>query len=279
MTFKKLSCFVLIITYLFIGGCGVKLPYPAPVVPEGMVLIPTGEFQMGSLASDNEYPVHTVFIDAFYMDRYEVTNARYKEFVDANPQWQKDRIDKALHKGWYLALWNGNEYPIGRANYPVVYVSWYAAMAYAQWVGKRLPTEAEWEKAARGGLSGQKYPWGNELDRSKANYYNSNDSKMTPVGTYPPNGYGLYDMVGSVWEWCLDEYHDDFYDRSPRENPLSGAVTVDWIIDNFTNIKTHRTLRSGSWGSHPAALRVSFRSGDPPTNVAEVIGIRCVRDQ
>ena len=279
MTFKKLSCFVLIITCLIIGGCGVKVPHPAFVVPEGMVLIPAGEFQMGSVASDTEYPVHTVFIDAFYIDKYEVTNAQYKKFVDANPQWQKDHIDKALHKGGYLALWNGNEYPIGKANYPVVYVSWYAAMAYAQWVGKRLPTEAEWEYAARGGLSGQKYPWGNELDRSKANYYNASDSKMTPVGTYPPNGYGLYDMVGNVWEWCLDEYHDDFYARSPRENPLSGAITVGWVIDNFTSIKTDRTLRSASWSSYPAALRVSFRSGDPPTNVAEVIGIRCVRAQ
>ena len=279
MIFKKLSCFVLIITCLFIGGCGVKVPHPAPVVPEGMVLIPAGEFQMGSVASESEEPVHIVFINAFYIDKYEVTNAQYKQFVDANPQWQKDRIDKALHKGGYLALWNGNEYPSGKANYPVVYVSWYAAMAYAQWAGKRLPTEAEWEYAARGGLSGQKYPWGNELDRSKANYYNSNDSNMTPVGTYPPNGYGLYDMVGSVWEWCLDEYHDDFYARSPRENPISGAITIDWVIDNFTNIKTPRTLRSGSWGSYPAALRVSFRSGDPPTNVAEVIGIRCVRTQ
>ena len=246
------------------------------------MLIPAGEFQMGSVASEespNEQPVHTVSIDAFYIDKYEVTNVQYKQFVDANPQWQKDRIDKAFHKGWYLALWNGNEYPSGKANHPVVYVSWYAAMAYAGWAGKRLPTEAEWEYAARGGLPGQKYPWGNELDRSKANYYNSNDSNITPVGTYPPNGYGLYDMVGNVWEWCLDEYHDDFYVRSPCENPLSGAITVDRVIDNFTNIKTHRSLRGASWSSYPAALRVSFRSGDPPTNVAEVIGFRCVKAQ
>ena len=152
MIFKKLSCFVLIITFLFIGGCGVKVPHPAPVAPEGMVLIPAGEFQMGSVASENEEPVHTVYIDAFYIDKYEVTNAQYKQFVNANPQWQKDRIDKSLHKGWYLALWNGNEYPRGEANYPVVYVSWYAAMAYAQWVGKRLPTEAEWGESSAGWL-------------------------------------------------------------------------------------------------------------------------------
>ena len=281
MIFKKLSCFVLIITYLFIAGCSVKGDPPPPVTPEGMVLIPAGEFQMGDVASEgspNEQPVHTVSIDAFYMDRYEVTNAQYKQFVDANPQWQKDRIDRALHDGSYLALWNGNDYPSGRANYPVVYVSWYAAVAYAQWAGKRLPTEAEWEYAARGGLSGKKYPWGNDLDSSKANYdYNASD--MTPVGTYLPNGYGLYDMAGNVWEWCLDEYNADFYARSPRENPLSGAITVDWVMNNFTDVKTHRVLRSGSWLSYPAALPVSFRSGDTPTNANDVVGLRCVKAQ
>lgn len=281
MIFKKLSCFVLIITCLFIGGCGVKVPHPAPVAPEGMVLIPAGEFQMGRVASEgapNEQPVHIVSIDAFYIDKYEVTNAQYKQFVNANPQWQKDRIDKALHDGTYLALWNRNDYPSGRANDPVVYVSWYAAVAYAQWAGKRLPTEAEWEYAARGGLSGKTYPWGNDLESSKANY-NYNVGDTTPVGEYPPNGYGLYDMAGNVWEWCLDEYNADFYARSPRENPLSGAITVDWIMDNFTNVKTHRVLRSGSWLSYPAALPVSFRSGDPPTNANDVVGLRCVRAQ
>ena len=140
-------------------------------------------------------PVHTVYVDAFYIDKYEVTNAQYKQFIDANPQWQKDRINRELHDGTYLALWSGNDYPAGRANYPVVYVSWYAAMAYAEWAAKRLPTEAEWEKAARGGLTGKKYPWGNDLDSSKANY-NYNVRDMTLVGSYPPNGYGLHDMAG-----------------------------------------------------------------------------------
>ncbi len=279
MIFKKLSCFVLIVTYLFIGGCGVK--GPTPIAPEGMVLIPTGEFQMGSVTSEgspNELPVHIVSIDAFYMDKYEVTNAQYKQFVDANPQWQKDHIDKSLHDGTYLALWNGNDYPSGKANHPVVYVSWYAAVAYAQWAGKRLPTEAEWEYAARGGLSGKKYPWGNDLDSSKANYnYNAGDT--TPVGAYLPNGYGLYDIAGNVWEWCLDEYNEDFYARSPRENPLSGAVTIGWIMDNFTNVETHRVLRSASWLSYPEALPVSFRSGEVPTNANDVIGLRCVKAQ
>ena len=250
-----------------------------PVAPEGMVLIPAGKFKMGNHNPDtgnNEQPIHTVDVDAFYIDQYEVTNAQYKKFVDANPQWQKDRIDRKLHDGDYLALWNGNNYPSGRANYPVVYVSWYAAVAYAQWADKRLPTEVEWEYAARAGLSGKEYPWGDDLDSSKANYnYNAEDA--TPVGTYLPNGYDLYDMVGNVWEWCLDEYIDDFYARSPRENPLSGSIVVDYIIDNFTNIKTHRVVRGGSWLSYPEALSVAFRSGDTPTNANDVIGFRCVK--
>lgn len=140
MTFKQLSYLTPIIIYLFIFGCGVKV---SPIAPEGMVLIPAGEFLMGSNdeeASSNEGPVHTVYVDAFYIDKYEdkyeVTNAQYKQFVDANPKRQKDRIASALHDGTYLALWNGNDYPPKKASYPVVYVSWYAAIAYAEWAGK-----------------------------------------------------------------------------------------------------------------------------------------------
>ena len=181
------------------------------------VLIPAGEFQMGndgSDAEDDEKPVHTVYVDAFYIDKYEVTNVEYKKFVDANPQWQKGRIPRKYHDGDYLKHWDGNNYPSSKGNHPVVYVSWYAAMAYAQWHGKRLPIEAEWEKAARGGLVGKKYVWGSSLDANKANY-GENVGDTTPVATYDANGYGLYDMTGNVWEWCLDEYNADFYSTSP----------------------------------------------------------------
>ena len=134
---------------------------PGPVPTSGdMVLIPAGAFQMGSNAPEafiDEQPVRTVNLAAFHIDRYEVTNAQYKQFVDANPQWQKDRLRARYHDGDYLKHWNGNSYPPGKANHPVVYVSWYAAEAYATWAGKRLPTEAEWEKAARGRLIGRKY--------------------------------------------------------------------------------------------------------------------------
>ena len=225
-------------------------PPPPPSAPEGMVLIPAGEFQMGSNAPEaqnDEQPVHTVYVDAFFMDKYEVTNLDYKKFVLANPRWSKDRIDRAFHNGNYLKHWSGNDYPGGKANHPVTFMSWYAAVAYAKWAGKRLPTEAEWERAARGGLSGKAYPWGDVIDLGKANY-GRNVGDTTAVGKYPANGYGLYDMAGNVWEWCLDEYNKDFYFTSPRRNPISGANSPDWVISNFTGVKTSRVLRGGSWG-------------------------------
>ena len=187
---------------------------------DSMVLIPAGEFQMGSNDGEpDEKPVHTVYVDAFYMDVTEVTNVQYKKFVDANPQWKKSHISD----GDYLKHWNGNRYPTGKGNHPVVYVSWYSAMAYAAWAGKRLPTEAEWEKAARGRLVGKKYPWGDLIDFSKANY---DSMGTTTVGSYPPNRYGLYDMGGNVWEWCLDMYDVDFYKNSPRHNPVARENSV-----------------------------------------------------
>ena len=133
--------------------------------PKDMVLIPAGTFQMGSddpAAYDGEQPVHPIHLDAFYMDKYAVTNAQFKAFVDANPDWQKDNIADKFHDGRYLDSWNCNNYPSRKGEHPVVRISWYAAMAYTAWAGKRLPTEAEWEYAARGGLAGKKYPWGDD---------------------------------------------------------------------------------------------------------------------
>lgn len=243
------------------------------VTPEGMVLIPAGEFQMGSNDGEfDEKPVHTVYVDAFYMDAYEVTNAQYKEFVDANPQWGKDHIPSRYHDGNYLKHWTGSSY--GRSNHPVVYVSWYGAMAYAEWAGKRLPTEAEWERAARGGLLGKKYPWGNLLDSSKANYRGGG---TTGVGTYPPNKYGLYDIVGNVWEWCLDAYDGDFYKSSPRRNPLAGKVDIAQVTRYFADAKAPRVLRGGAWNNSRSALRIADRRRFNPAFTDNSSGFRCAR--
>ena len=261
-----------------------KIPtHTDSAAPEGMVLIPAGEFLMGSDdrdAYDDQKPVHTVYLDAFYMDKYEVTNAQYKKFVDAKPQWRKGGLPHHYHNGDYLKHWSGNSYPPNKGNHPVVYVSWYSAMAYAQWAGKRLPTEAEWEKAARGGLVSKKYPWGDSIDASHVNYhvsYGGSTSDTTAVGSYASNGYGLHDMAGNVWEWCLDEYRSDFYKNSPSRNPVAGEDGIAYVINNFINTANPRVLRGGAWATFPENLRVADRYRNSPSYAYDDFGFRCVR--
>lgn len=244
-------------------------PQPAPPsgrVPEGMVLIPAGEFQMGSDHNEgysDEKPVNTVYVDAFYMDKYEVTVGQYKAFILATG-----------HEAPLLTSYSPTD------QHPMIYVSWYDAMAYSAWAGKRLPTEAEWEKAARGGLVGKKYPWGDTIDMGKANHGN-NMSKASPVGSYAANGYGLYDMAGNVKEWCLDEYDMNFYKRIiPRRNPVSGENSIKWILDNYKNVKSRRVVRGGSWVNGSLSARCAHRSSYRPTSgisTNKQTGFRCVR--
>ena len=248
-----------------------------PSHPDNMTLIPAGTFEMGSNDAESPYaqPVHTVHVEAFYMDTYTVTNLEYRRFLSENSRWQKDRIDDRFHDGDYLLNWEDNSYPAGRANHPVTWVSWYSAIAYALWAGKRLPTEAEWEYAARGRLSGKKYPWGDVLSAANANY-DRNVGDTTAGGRYSANGYGLYDMSGNVWEWCLDLYDDDFYFTSPRKNPRSGANEPEWIMDNFMDISTERVLRGGGWSASPEALCAAYRLRLLPMNTTYDYGFRCV---
>ena len=252
-------------------------------VPEDMVLIPAGEFKIGSNntgVKDRKNPGHTVYIDAFYMDKYPVTNAQFKVFLNTNPRWQKpskwndwNKAKKMMlsifgkyHDGDYLKHWNGNYFPLGKDDHPVTHVSWYAAMAYAQWVGKRLPTDMEWDKAARGGLTTQKYPWGNSLDPSMV-YCGKEVGETTSVGKYPENNYGLHDMIGNIWEWCLDEYAPNFYASSQVRNPVAGVSTkeeLDLLIINFRNVATDRVLRGGTlFTSSEPVQTAARRSGSP----------------
>ena len=248
---------------------------PLSPIPPDMVFFRAGRFfGIGSDkwekdAEPDEKPQHNVHLDAFYMDKYETTNAQYKEFIDANPQWQKNRIPKKYHDGDYLKHWNGNDYPPDKGNHPVVYVSWYAAMAYAEWRGKRLPTEAEWERAAR-----SSWHW-RAINADTANY-GENVGDTTPVGMYPLDASGLYDMAGNVWEWCLDEYNPDFYSVSPPHNPVSGG-TVDTIVSDWMNIKSVRVLRGGSWVSDAKFVRVSDRTRFTPKITNKARGFRCVK--
>ncbi|MCG9130746.1 SUMF1/EgtB/PvdO family nonheme iron enzyme [Candidatus Poribacteria bacterium] len=254
-----------------------------------MVLIPAGEFDMGSNdaeARNDEQPVRRVYVDAFYMDETEVTNLQFKEFLLENPRWQKDRVNggrgNPIADEWYLSKWKGNNYPNGKANHPVRNVSWYVAMAYAEWAGKRLPTEAEWEYAARGGLKGKKYPNGNTLTARDANFDN-NAGGITRVGRYPANGYGLYDMAGNVQEWCLDEYDAEFYFTFPKNgvarNPVSGANSIQWILDNYIRLNSHRVRRDGDHHLLAKFARVSARRSHWPNGTGTgAPGFRCVKD-
>ena len=265
---------------------------------EEMVFIPGGDFQMGTSDTmrerygyikdilhiynwiDDEQPLHTVHLDSYYMDRYPVTNRQYREFIIANPEWQKGHINQlnSVYRDVnYLRDWNGNNYPRWKGNHPVTSVSWYAAMAYAQWKGKRLPTEAEWENAARGGLHNKKFPWGNTIDKTKANY-GRKIGKTTPVDKYPPNQYGLYDLSGNTMEMVLDEYNAHYYSISPRLNPVSGADSIQEIIDDHKKVVTKRVVRGGSWASHIPEVRVSDRNSTAPDSTGELGGFRCVKN-
>jgi formylglycine-generating enzyme required for sulfatase activity len=248
-----------------------------------MVLIPAGEFQMGDSFNEgleDERPVHTVYLEAFYMDVYEVTNAQYKKFVQATRHREPEGTDYSTIslvrvKPWQTRGFDGD-------NQPVVCVSWEDAKAYADWAGKRLPTEAEWEKAARGGLKGKRFVWGDDWSPPKnsgnfadetakktfpgstiINGYDDGYAYAAPVGKFTPNGYGLYDMAGNVCELCADWYDSNYYSISPKSNP-KGPDLVSY----------HKVLRGGSWGHY--ALRVAYRS-DSPEVYDLIVGFRCVQ--
>ena len=248
-----------------------------------MVLIPATQFLMGTNATaldgivselrrysvgrpiqrhwfDDETPQHEVLLDAYYIDKYEVTNAQYREFMNATgyPEpayWEDARFNQPAQ--------------------PVVGVSWDDAMAYAQWAAKRLPTEAEWENAARGGLVEKRYPWGDRWPPvpNAGNFrdtsiegYTDGYSYTAPVGHFKPNGYGVYDMVGNVAEWCLDVYTETYYDASPQQNPLN---------DPKQDIRVLRVVRGGGWSGTAIQLRCAYRARDIPSNKYNLVGFRC----
>ena len=246
-----------------------------------MCLIPSGTFAMGTMESEinelvkqfadyeaekawfkSEVPRHTIEIAAFYMDKAEVTNAQYKVFINQTgyrtPQY------------WFDDNYNSRDLP-------VVGVSWYDAMQYASWSEKRLPTEAEWEYATRGGMANQMYPWGNKITPQMANY-GEKVGKATVAGTYPSNGYGLYDLAGNVWEWCLDSYNAGFYKTSPRKDPFAGG-DIAHVIKNFSQVDKNqvRVIRGGSWQSDPGPLRVASRGNYFPSFTLRNCGFRCVK--
>lgn len=308
---------------------------------EGMKWIPGGEFLLG--ATDNEgrpdeYPQHRVVVDGFWMDETEVTNAQFKQFVDAtgyittaerDVDWEE--LKKQLPPGtprpadsllvaaslvftspagpvsmddasqWWRwkrgASWRQPQGPgssiKGKETFPVVHVSWEDAQAYCKWAGKRLPTEAEWEVAARGGKSDVVYPWGTEkaeASRPKANTWQGvfpvqntawdGHTGAAPVKTFAPNSYGLYDMAGNVWEWCSDWYRADWYQQvngSVQKNPVGPAESFDPMEPTVPK----RVVRGGSFLCHDTyckGYRVTARMKTSPDTGLEHTGFRCVKD-
>lgn len=260
----------------------IRGPAPAPlaaptIVPTTaltgsakIVLIPGGPFKMGSDQGDgDERPVHTLTLNAFWMDRYEVTNADYAGCVAAGKCLMPATEDSNTRKGYYT----DPRY----ANYPLIYISWDEANTYCQWHvdGGRLPTEAEWEKAARGGLEGKLYPWGDTPPACTPSVdYGAQFSGCAPqdtvgVGSFAPNKYGLYDMAGNAWEWTTDWYEATYYQNSPGQNP-SGPQSSD---------RNARVVRGGSWLVTSDYLRVADRFGLSADYRANNLGFRCVRSR
>jgi sulfatase modifying factor 1 len=300
--------------------------------PEGMVWIPGGRFWMGTNHMEDAQPVHQVEVKSFWMDRTDVTNEEFARFVEATgyatiaerpldpkelPNLAPDElapgsvvftppagpISLANPLAWWRfvrgANWRHPEGPNsdlrGKEKYPVVHIAWADAAAYAKWAGKRLPTEAEWEFAARGGRDRQDYPWGNELTPNgkwmantfQGHFPNKNSAEdgyagIAPVASFPPNDYGLYDMSGNVWQWVSDWYRPDYYSQLPGSD-----VTIDpqGPSDSFDPQEVGVAKRVQKGGSFLCTDQYCSRympgargKGDPETGTNH-LGFRCVREQ
>ena len=231
-----------------------------------LVDIKGGNFLMGSSDGDfDEEPVHRVHLLPFSLSRYEVTYFQFQEFIKENPYWIKGKPATSEVDLDYLKDWDGLNFPKGMDHFPVVYVSWHAASAYAYWAGRRLPTEAEWEYAARGGLKGMHYPWGNLLEFWIANIKTKGFMNMPkPVGNYSMNAFGVFDMAGNVKEWTSDGY--SLYSISEQKYP------------RMTTNRRYKVIRGGSWKTFDGDARVSKRWREHPNFCGPDTGFRVAED-
>ena len=252
-------------------------------VPQ-FVRVPPGEFIMGADdGEEDERPAHRVHLDAYYVSVHAVTNEQYAEFVNETghpapavrdvPRFVTPAMEPAFRELANPYAWRNGAPPRERGLHPVALVGYNDATAYAAWLSRkierpvRLPTEAEWERAARGGLDLRRYPWGDDIDPSRANFLPDPALKKhrgtRPVGCYPPNGFALFDMSGNVWEWVSDWYRADAYREGEGRNPVGPPAGV------------LRIVRGGSWVTHDVAqLRCSHRHKVPPDTYAYSIGFR-----
>ena len=260
----------------------------AAAAPDDTVLVAGGTFRMGTPAAaiaelqrrygidypgafDGEAPAHAVTLGAFRIDRHEVTNARFAEFASKHAEWSKSGLNPQMHNGHYLEHWTDGRPPAAKLDHPVVFVTWHAAQAFCRAAGGRLPTEAEWEYAARS-RSDDEFPWGSGLPGAdKANYGESGLGGTTPVGSYAPNRLGLYDVAGNVWEFVLDEWQPAYSERA-QTNPMAGGVVTD---DKLRSVTGRRVLRGGSYDGGVVNLRTRWRDSHVVTNAKEFVGFRC----
>jgi formylglycine-generating enzyme required for sulfatase activity len=261
------------------------------IAEDNIMKIPGGECWIGGDRNDpnveeDAKPRHRVHIDEFWIDKCVVTNAEFREFVFANPKWRKlpeSQRENEYYDQHYLYLWDDkNDFPESRAQFPVTYVSWYAAFAYALWVGKRLPTEAEWEKAARHVYEE------NSITSKEANYRSFDkhyEAALAAANNYETNG--LCSMLGNVWEWTLDDYERDFYRESPQNNPLSlkggpdkeGRALLEWLIENFKSLHKDDRIctRGGGFADWKSTLKIYLRNANTRKLTNPTLGFRCVR--
>ena len=242
--------------------------------PENMVMVKGGKFTMGSNQGDaDERPAHTVTVNSYFIDKTEVTNAQFCEFLNANGNKTEDGAN------WLLLNIEGcnqiSQNPEGKfqpkpgfEQHPVACISFYGARAYAKWVNKRLPTEAEWEFAARGGTLSKNYAFSGSTDAGAVGWYAPNAaSSSSKVGTKKPNELGIFDMSGNVWEWCNDYFDANYYAKSPAQNPKGPPPTPI------------RVMRGGAWGNTTDFnLRNAARMERLPIEGNAYIGFRCAKD-
>lgn len=223
---------------------------------------------------NDELPKHTVTPADFHLDRHLVSNAQFENFLQANPYWRPGQFPPDFDTGNFVQHWADPHRLNLKPDHPAVNVNWYIAAAFCGWAGKRLPTEAEWEFAARGGKENVLFPWGDAPpDRSRANFAD-NVGTTTPVKAYPPNAFGLYDMAGNVWQFLVDDW-TNYPDHAVTDRPQQ--VHQEELEMYAIHPTVRKVIRGGSYDGAPINLWVEYRDSHPANSSRDFVGFRCAK--